>query len=303
LADALLNSGQAKEAVALLETYVREDPRSQGFFLLGQAYLQMQQYEKAREYFEAAIRKYPQYGDAYYRLSGVYSRLGQHDKAGQCLQKSRELKAKEREDHRVQKSRYDDFDAMCNRIAETYTSGARIYLTAGKSAETERLFRRAGDLASKSIECRQGLAWLCRRQGRTREGIEVLEQLAKIEPNQPSYWLEIGRLHARLNQFSAAEEAFRKASAMSPQDAAGPAALAGLLLDTNRNLPEALALARTAVQRRPTAAHYCILSGACERNGDLAGAVNAIAQAEKLEPSNPQYRHMHELLERGQKKQ
>jgi tetratricopeptide (TPR) repeat protein len=213
LAEALVNSGQPKEAIAALEGYVAKDPRSYGLFLLGQAYSQMQQYGQAREKFEAAVRKYPEFAEAYYRLSIVCARLGQSEQAKRYLEKSQALKAGEREDSRVQKKRYDDLRAMRNRVAETYITGARLCYVEHRAREAERLWRRAADLDGANVECRQGLAWMCRTQGRLQEAIGYLEQLAKLQPNQPSYWMEIGNLHVELSQFKAAQDAFRRFNA------------------------------------------------------------------------------------------
>jgi tetratricopeptide (TPR) repeat protein len=228
LADALAGLNQPKEVIAILEDHVRRDPRSQGFFLLGQAYFQMQQFEKARENLEAAIQRYPKYGEAYYRLSAVYTRLGQQDKAGQCIQKSRELKAEQRQDERVKKKEYDDLNAVRNRVAETYTSAGRLYLTEKKHIEAERLWRRAAELSPKNVECRQGLAWLCREQVRIPETIAILEQLAAIQPKDPGIWLEIGRLHAELNQYATAESAMARAVELEPANQQSRAAYESL---------------------------------------------------------------------------
>ncbi len=200
LADALLGLGQPKEVIAILEDYLRRDPRSEGFFLLGQAYVQVQQYEKARESFEAAVRKYPEFGEAYYRLSTVCARLGQQDKARQHLQKSRALLAEQREDGRVKKRRYDDLNAVRRRLSDTRRTAARTYSPDGDPPPAERLWRRAADLAPKDVECRQGLAWLCRQEGRIPETIAILEQLAAIEPNNPGYRPEIDRLRTGLSK-------------------------------------------------------------------------------------------------------
>jgi tetratricopeptide (TPR) repeat protein len=216
LASALVNLNQPKEVIAVLEEPLRRDPRSEGFFLLGQAYVQMQQLEKARDSFEAAIRKYPQFAEAYYRLSSVYTRLGQQDKSRQCIQKSRELKAEQRQDKRVKKREYDDLNAVRSRVAESYTSAAQICFVQNRHQEAECLWRRAADLAPKNIECRQGLAWLCRQQVRIPEAITILNQLAALQPKDAGIWLEIGQLHADLANFAEAEAAVAHAVELAP---------------------------------------------------------------------------------------
>jgi len=299
LAESLVSVGKPKEAVDLLEHYLRADPRSLGYCVLGQAYLQLQQYEKAKENLEAAIRIYPEYTEAFYRLATVHTRMGQKEQAARCMRQFHKLRSGEMEYRRVQKSQYDDFSTMCGRVAATYAGAARLYYVQGKRPEAEALLRRAMALAPKEIEPRQGLAWVCRQEGRTHQAIELLEELAKLEPKNPAYWLEIGRLRAAHVDLDGAEEAFRSASRIAPESPDAYAELAGLHLTWDRKLPEALALARTAVQRRPTAANHALLSAASERNGDHAGAVAAMAKAAELEPGNPQYRAVHGTLKRS----
>ncbi len=216
LAEALIASNQPKEAIAVLEVHLKRDPRSQGFFLLGQAYLQLEQYEKARDNLEAAVQKYPRYGDAYYRLANVYTSLGQQDKAKQCIQKSRELKAEQRRDERAQKKQYDDLDAVRGHIAEIYARAAGIYFVNHRHPEAERLWRRAAALSPTNIECRQGLAWLCRQQVRIPEAIEFLKQLAAIQPKNAEIWFEMGQMYADLTDFSEAESAVAHAAQLTP---------------------------------------------------------------------------------------
>ena len=162
--------------------------------------------------------------------------------------------------------------------------------------EAEELWRRAAELAPANVESRQGLAWLYRQQGKTREAIAILRQLAVLQPDNSSYWLEIGRLNAELLEFDAAEQSLRKALAVTPKNADCLTTLAGLCLNQERNFAEAVVLARAAVEQQPIAVNYSLLSLACQQNKDLPGAVAAIQQAMKLEPANRQYQAAYEVL-------
>jgi Flp pilus assembly protein TadD len=53
---------------------------------------------------------------------------------------------------------------------------------------------------------------------------------------------------------------------------------------------DALPFARKAVERERSAPNFFLLADACRRNGDLAGARSAIAQAVELNPKEPSYR-------------
>ncbi|MFH1924768.1 MAG: tetratricopeptide repeat protein [Planctomycetota bacterium] len=282
-AKALIDLARPEEAISLLEEYLRTDPRSQGFVLLGQAYSQTGEHEKAKENYEAAIERYPEYTGAYHGLSRACARLGRQDAARQAMAKYRELRATEKPARQGTDMVKDDLEATYRSAAIFYTDIGRLYYSQREPREAERLWRRAAVLVPEDVGCRQALAWLCRGEGRTQETIELMEEMASIEPENPGYWIEIGRLWAEMVQLEPAEKALRKACAVAPQNAEGHAALARLYLTIGRNPAEALTLARTAVQLQPTAANYALLAAACERNDDHPGAVAAREQAAKLE--------------------
>ncbi len=286
LAEAMLNLGKPAEVIPVLEKFLRKDPRSHGYFLLGRAYDQLKQYDKARENYEASIRQYPKYAEAYYALARVMVRLGRKDEARALMTKYRALMATRNPGRQGMDMTPDSFEGLCKNAAIIYTDSGRIHRAHEQPAEAERLWRRAAALSPGNVACRQALAWLCRTQGRIPETIRWLEELAKLDPENASYWLEIGSLHVGLAQLDPAEEAFRKACEVAPQDARGPAALAAMYLRSGRNLSESLTLARSAVKLAPTATNYELLAAACQRNGDEPGAAAAREQAAKLKPSH-----------------
>ena len=258
----------------MLEEYLGKDPRSRGHYLLGQAYAQMGNHEKARDNYEAAIRIYPEYREAYNGLAMAYERLGETDKAKQAMDKFRQpnwtpgLKLRAGPGIRIDRSR-------------SPTSATPPFSTptqAGSSTSVRRRETRNSSgcglrrWTSKNVPCRQSLAWFCRNAGRQGENIVWLKQLADLEPANASYWMEIGRIYEDLLLLPAAEESFRKACQAAPESDTGYAALADLLLRYEQNLPETVDLARKAIQLRPSAPNYAMLSAACRANQDLAGA-------------------------------
>jgi len=297
LADSLLHLGRAEEVEPVLADFVDRDPRSHGYFLLGQAYWQMNQYEKAQSAYESAVRKYADYAEAYFGLAKACARLGREDEASPAMAKYRELMA-EREPTRGggMHSPSSDLEAVRLNVATAYADTARVCSARGKRRVAERLWRRAASLDAENVEYRQALVSLYRSEGKVLKTVQTLEELAKIERENPGYWIEVGRLRARLLQFDVAEEAFREACRVAPRNAGCHASLATFLLQSSRSLPDALAGARTAVRYEPTAAHHALLAAACRANGDRDGALAAIAQAVIQEPENPAYPQLDELL-------
>jgi Flp pilus assembly protein TadD len=116
--------------------------------------------------------------------------------------------------------------------------------------------------------------------------VAIGEQLRQIDPGNPTYHLNAGTVYAELQQFDAAEEAIRKAIELKPNLAVGHRSLVRILLIRNRKLPEAKALAQKLVELEPSAPNYSLLGEACRRNGDVAGAREALRRALELEPGN-----------------
>jgi tetratricopeptide (TPR) repeat protein len=297
LAMTLIDAGQPEEAISVLEKNARSDANPiRGLVLLGMTYLNLKDNLKAKQYYEAAIRIHPNHANAHFGLATACQRLGLKEEAQQYMEKFNKLRSEEKEIRRDQRTNYDDLGAVCQEVATVQTDAGRIYLTAARPAGAERLWQRAAALDPKNVSCRQALAWMYRQAGRVPEGLRMLGEIAAIEPNNPIYPLEIGRIHFELKEFEAAERDFEDARKLDPQGWQACAALARLYIDTGRKLPEALTLARSAVEITPSAVNYVLLGAACERNADFVGAAAAIEQAIQREPSNPEYRRMYEQL-------
>ncbi|MFH1920469.1 MAG: tetratricopeptide repeat protein [Planctomycetota bacterium] len=297
LADALMGLGKFEEAVAVLENDAKVLPKTAGMLSrLGAAYHSLEEYEKAKENHQAAIELDPALADAYYGLAKACAKLGQRDESSVYLQKYKELADHDRKT-RIEGARTSgDLVLVRQAVADVYTAAGQVYRKHGNVPNAEGHWLKAARLASGDTVCRNALVSLYRQMNRTAETLQILGQLAEIEPENATYQMQIGGLNARLDQFDAAERAFRKVSELAPKRPEGYLALARLHLESNRKLLEAMDLARTAVELAPTPANYVLLSAACKRNGDHAGAVSAIQRAIELDPSNEQYRRIQESL-------
>jgi len=297
LGHALINTGQPKEAITVLEHDIASDRTpTRRFVLLGMASMQIADYAMAKAYYEAAIRNDPNHANAYKGLTDACLRLGLKDESRKYLEKFNQLRSEEQEIRKDQRAGYDDLVAARVQAAIFLTDAGRVYLVRKQPSEAERLCKRAAALDPKAVSCRQALAWLLYQQGRTGMAAAVLREIAALEPKNPVYPLEIGRLLVQLRELNAAEVAFQQARTLAPQDPQTHATLAEFYLASDRKLPEALSLARKAVDLHNSAGNYARLALACEKNGDLPGAVAAIEQAVRREPGNTQYRTMYERL-------
>lgn len=299
LTQSLLQLGRAAEVPPVLEGFLKTDARSQGFYLLGQAYSQIEQYEKAKDNYEAAIRLFPDYVEAYNGLAVAYEHLGQPDKAKPAMEKFQKLNAPEKSAARIRGSTVSDLKLMQEGAAAIYADAGSLFFTSGRKADAEKVWLRAAALDPHNVACRQSLAWLMRSTSRYGENIAWLNQLAAVDPKNPSYLIEVGRTYEKLKLLPAAEESFRKACSAAPGNEAGYVALAGLLLRYGQNLAESIPLARKAIEINPSAANYALLATASRANGDLPAARTAIEQAIKLAPKDAAYKAALDAINAG----
>lgn len=291
LARALMGHGKIDEAVTALEQSIKLFPKvSQSHWMLGQAHLQLQAYTQAKQHYQAAINIQADYGEAYYGLATACARLGQKDVSKRHMETFKGLKAehlKARADWITHS--YDDLVLARQSTAWTFMEAGRIYEQNQRPRQAELLWRKAAILDPKNKDCRMHLAMLCLANNRQREALEMCEQIGQIEPDKADTHLMIGIINLQLRRFDNAEQAFSKAIELAPQHPEAYCRLASLYLSTNRKLPEARALAETAVQLQPTAPNYVTLCQARDRDGDFSGALAAIKRAMALDPENTEY--------------
>ncbi len=297
LASTLLNQGKLEETVEVLQGHLSIDPQSiPSQVLLGQTLLQQKRPAAAKECYLAATRLAPNYANAWFGLATACSRLGQAEEAAECRRKFQQLQQNDLQQGMEQTRGYSDLRATGETVAEVYLTAGRIYQDRGDDADAERHWQRALTLDDANLEARMELAQLYQRQNRPRETLAVLSPLRETRPDDPRLWLEMGRLHARLDQFDLADQAFARVVELTPESAQGYAARAELRVQCQRDATEAVQFARQAVERQPSGPHYYLLSIAAEQHGDQPLAMDAIQQAVSADPGNPQYQRRYHLL-------
>ncbi len=182
LANALMNQGKMTETATLLERDIESAPPVMPrLLLLGQAYLQLKQYENAKQAFIIAARLAPEFPNAHYGLATACARLGQKHESAQHTERFRELEAQDRQQQLAQARRSDDALSQSKDVAETYLAAGRIYAAAGDASQAEAHWRKAADHDPDNVLCREEILRLCQQQGRTQDAREILERLQEIQ--------------------------------------------------------------------------------------------------------------------------
>lgn len=293
LAEALVSNGKHAEAVEVLKETLKVRPNSMpANVLIGQAYFQLQQYDKAREHLETGAEMGPEYTNAYYTLARACAALGDQKKSEEYLTEFKKLQAQEEQLHRDTLKALNDTRGIRQAVYETYTAAAQVYIAHQDYRNGEKHLTKAAELSPNAVECRVVLAWLYEQQRRTDEALQTLAELSERAPDNLRAQMSIASAYTRLGRFDGAEDAYRKTIELTPHRAGGYAALANFYIRTGRKLPEATTLAQKAVEMEPVAEYYFLLSQSCQRNGDLAGAASAVDHAIALDSDNEDYRRL-----------
>jgi tetratricopeptide (TPR) repeat protein len=293
LGEVLMNLGKLDEAISVLESNRRAHPRAMpGLALLGQAYLQVNEYAKSREILEQCIELGPDYTNAYYALYKACLRTDDSEQAEVYLQKFKELKARDEQLHRTGLRQSDDLAAVRGATAQLYTDAAQVYISHGDVATGEQLLQDAMQLNPARTEARQALVWLLVRQGRTQEAMGQLEILRQDASEDVGVLFSVASLYVQLQQLEQAEQMYLRIIQLAPQQTAGYVSLVDFYLRSERNLERAKELIERVIQLEPTAEHFALQCLVCMKRGDGLGAATSAARAVRLEPQNQDYQRL-----------
>lgn len=304
LAKALIKGGRLDEAAETLQRHVELDPRSaEGQVLLGQVQLQREEYEKAKQALSAAEALVPENPPTHYGLAAACRGLGEMDVARRHAETFARLLAAQRRAKRDRQDRQDGFRTVAKiraEVATIYTSIGRLYAAAGRAAEAERFWRRAGRMDEKDLDSRVQLAFLFLQTSRAEEALEIAGQLEKVEGEAPVFYLSVAVLYAHLGRLDEAAAMLAKCRELAPNEGWPYRETARCYLEKQWRVAESLEFARRAVELEPVAVNYAVLGDACRKNGDRDAALAAFLRAAELAPQNADYAKSIELLRKAE---
>ena len=298
LGRAFMDQGRTQEAIQTLQQATRlPEPVSESYYLLGQAHLQSNDYALAKADFQRAIALVPDHTQAFFGLFTACLRLGQVEEATRHREEFQKLESIDRRSLRDRSAQEDSLTGLPQvrqTVARTFFGAGQLYAVHGETGKAGELLLKAAQLDAETPLYRAALE---RFYGKSlAEGVSTFQQLAAEQPNSHWNYYFLGRLQARLERNGDAEQAYRKVQSLAPSWAEGYRALAELYLRTNRQISEARVLARRAVELEPTGPHNYLLAIACAKNGDRAGALEALKQAVALSPDEKRFREALEQL-------
>lgn len=185
-AQELMNAGRIAEAAEVLEARIARASRpsareAKTYVLLGQAYLQSDQWEKAKRALETAATLDPEDPRVHYGLAACFARLGQTETARRHQERFRSLQAKEDAADRDSLRVRDDLATLREYAAMVLLSAGNVYLMHDDMRQAEEHWLRAAVLDPTQVPCRQALLYLYSQENRRQEALRVREDLRRLE--------------------------------------------------------------------------------------------------------------------------
>lgn len=301
LTEVLLRLGREEEALKIAKEAVRRFPDvCENHFWLGQVYMQMQDYAAAREAHEEAVRVNPDFSLSYFPLSQACGHLGDQESASRYRRKFAELKRATQQAQRNQSRVFDDLASQRAELVKRHVLAGSLLLQLGDPQTAEKFaeahFLRAAAINPADTATRQALVALYAQQGRVGAELQLLEELMKLTPDDPTYALRKCRLLINRHAWADAEELLLELLASNPDLADAHRYLAEIYLTTGSDLAAAETHARAAVKREATTQSLLLLAGVLGQRGDREGALGALRKASRLEPGNRKIRDAIEQL-------
>ena len=197
LGSALIRTGHKRDGVERVEKVAKTGNSAEAYLLAGRTLLKMNEFERARDDSDAALRLNPQLPGAQTLRGMVLPYLGDNARAMAALEKAIEADPK-------------DFDAQLNLGA--------VLLTERQLDASRQHLERALALQPESSLARYEMAKLERTEGKLDASVKDFEKVIHDEPGWPQPHIELSALYYRLNR---QEDGAREKAAFDKLSAAG----------------------------------------------------------------------------------
>ncbi len=213
LSDAYLKAGKVDDSIACLRQFADKNSQSAlTFLLLGQSYLAKEQFEEAESAFNTVLKISPGQPRAENGLATALIRLGKRDQARELLanqKQSRKANEKNRSPDEVFQDELKELSTRFHTVAEFYAANNEL-------RTAEKIARRALVLNPLNVQPKALLVDILQKQDRLRESLELVEQLANDEKENPRWPCTRGALLCLLGDMKSAKLAYEEAIQIAP---------------------------------------------------------------------------------------
>ena len=268
--------GAFEKAKTQYQLAIKLDPElALPHFQLGYLLTQQGKSEEAVPFYQKAIVLYPNHTGAYYQLANAYFRMGKQEEGKRQLEKFREIKARER------------FNLAERSLKE------------GEIDQALTAFQRALDMDAAFAPAYARLSAIALQQNDLETAAEYLQQALEIRPNFAAGHYQLGSIYHKQGEGEKAIESFETALQLRPNFAPACNTLAWLYAESEKNIDDAITLARKAIELKPTASYWDTLAYALYKARRYKEAAEAIATALDLQPNDPDYVARQKLIQKA----
>jgi len=222
------------------------------FYVRGLHTVWAEDYEKAFAYFVEAIKRNPEYAQAYFQAGYCLAKLGKYKEAIASYQQAVRINPKDADFHNnlcvayEMVGRYDDAIESCSRS-----------------------IRLKSDLA----ESHNNLGWAYQRLGRYQEGIQSCKEAIRLKPDFALAHYNLGSGYAALKKYEEAIESYKEAIRIKFDHAEAHLDLGAAYFHTGR-VEEAIISYKQAIRLKPSMAEaHLNLGMSYLRLGDRGSAI------------------------------
>ncbi|MCB0208249.1 MAG: tetratricopeptide repeat protein [Anaerolineae bacterium] len=272
LGRALLKTGSQEEALQVLKTASSADPTSGEIQQrIGELLLQYQLPDQAQPYLEQAIELDPKNAPAYLHLASLYRQDMDYPQALEYA--SQAIK----------------FSNDKNVIGHAHLEQAIIYQNQGKDAEALEQFLLAVAATPTDAQIHAKIGDFYEgQQGQEDQAIEHYYQATRLDPNQPWYYIALGKVLFRANHQLEGMQALETALSLAQGESDVYLAL-GQMAQEQQDWPTQIEVYERALTHGVTDIKvYLQLGDAYRMIGANEQAMNIYRQAAQLEPDNPE---------------
>ncbi|MCP4592657.1 MAG: tetratricopeptide repeat protein [bacterium] len=272
----LVSSGQLADAEALGDALVKRHPDDAELAMrLGVLQLRSAGFPVAVRRFEQAIRLDPQNARAHDLLARTLLAMGLSEDALRYANRALELDPQ---------------------LVEAYHTRANILLALDRRDNAELALRKATEVSPDQAQPWLALADFYLAFERDTEAEACFERVLQLDASDPPAgpesavaYLELGKMRAETGAIAEAEEQFRAALRIIPNNDRALAGL-GYVLNAQGHSDQALQLYRQAADANPNSAFaHATLAGALSQRGRRPEEIEALRRAADLNPSNGRF--------------
>ena len=301
-ADLFIASRRYQEALQILkQAEVLDSGNIHLYILKTDAYLALDQQEKAVSLLEAALEKFD--GDErielLFELADVYDDYEEFDKIFDCLKIILEQDPVN-EEALYKICFWTDFTGrneesikLHQKIIDEFPYCELAWFNLGAALQGLKLYEKAVDAYQYAIAIDEKFDYAYRNMGdafirmrKYKEAIEVLEKVIELSRPEDVIYEAIGHCYDRLKNFAQARFYYRKASHLNPEDSKLYFKIAGTYMNEGQWVQASKHL-ETALNLQPSQPEYNLAMGECKMQlEDIRQAIHFFSNVVRLRPKN-----------------